>query len=682
MHGATRFIAVLASCVLATTWTSACAPRAPEAPASVALPLESVTTIPPAPRETVATNSPRATPGGTTFLLPARWSMETHDSYVVLTGPEPDLRTAVFDSTEGTPDAAVNAAWGLFHPGFHRPILVEQQEASTHGWEESRLYTYEVSPDEKLIVLAVAKRVHDTWTVAVIETAVASFEKRIADLKLFGDAFFPKGYTKETFAGKPAHALDEARIKEITDFVDHARVAARVPGVAFALVGADRVFFQGGFGTRELGGSAKVDADTLFMIASDTKALTTLLLAKLVDEGKLDWDTPVTAVLPSFKLGDAETTSRVLVRHLVCACTGLPRQDLEWLLHFKGMTPAKELDILSTMKPTTGFGETFQYSNLLAAAGGYVAASVAHPGIELGAAYDEAMQTRIFRPLGMTSTTFDFGRALQGNHASPHEDDIDFHMRLVPIGIDRSIIPLRPAGGAWSNVRDMARYVRLELVKGVLPDGRRLVSEKNLLARRNGGVPLGQDATYGMGLAVDSGSGVPIVSHDGSLFGFKSKMFWLPEQGVGGIILTNAQTGGDIIDVVLRKTLEVLFDGRPEAEAQLRANVDSRAKGMEVGRKRLTMPPSADIVSKLAPAYTSPSLGRLTVRKEKDRVVFDFDDWKSIVATHRNEDGTDSVITVSPGVLWLEFVVAERDGKRTLVLHGAQQDYEWVEAGP
>jgi CubicO group peptidase (beta-lactamase class C family) len=91
----------------------------------------------------------------------------------------------------------------------------------------------------------------------------------------------------------------------------------------------------------------------MFMIASNTKALTTLMLAKLVDEGKISWDTPVTTLLPSFKLGDADTTRRVLVKNLICACTGLPRQDFEWLFQYKGVTAEDALKTLGTMQPTT-----------------------------------------------------------------------------------------------------------------------------------------------------------------------------------------------------------------------------------------------------------------------------------------------------------------------------------------
>ena len=94
---------------------------------------------------------------------------------------------------------------------------------------------------------------------------------------------------------------------------------------------------------KSLGSPDPVDADTLFLAASNTKALTTLLLATLVDEGKLRWDQPVTEVYPGFRLGDAATTRQVQVRHLVCACTGLPRQDFEWLFNCASATPASSL---------------------------------------------------------------------------------------------------------------------------------------------------------------------------------------------------------------------------------------------------------------------------------------------------------------------------------------------------
>jgi CubicO group peptidase (beta-lactamase class C family) len=129
-----------------------------------------------------------------------------------------------------------------------------------------------------------------------------------------------------------------------------------VPGVSVGVYQDGRIVLAEGYGVRELGKPERVDADTRFMIASNTKAMTTLMLAKLVDEGKLEWGTRAASVLPSFKLGDADVTSRVLIKHLICACTGMPRQDLEWLLEFEGVSADGVMALLGTMQPTSDFG--------------------------------------------------------------------------------------------------------------------------------------------------------------------------------------------------------------------------------------------------------------------------------------------------------------------------------------
>src|SRR5437773_10121827 len=112
-----------------------------------------------------------------------------------------------------------------------------------------------------------------------------------------------------------------------------------IPDVGLALIDQGKVVFEGALGVKALRKPDKIDADTLFIAASNTKAMTTLLLAELVDEKKLRWDQPVTEVYPAFKLGDAATTSQVLVKHLISASTGMPRQDMEWLCEYRQATP-------------------------------------------------------------------------------------------------------------------------------------------------------------------------------------------------------------------------------------------------------------------------------------------------------------------------------------------------------
>jgi CubicO group peptidase (beta-lactamase class C family) len=644
------------------------------------MPTDTITAPPPTTTVHLTADTAVTTPDGATFTAPAGWWLQSEARRRILTGPEPDLRTAFVDVKTASADDAVAAAWPALIPGFKRPLRLAQPRPARHGWDEVRDYAYETSPNEKLVVGAAALRHGDTWTVVVYEVGLATLEKREASMQLVDDTLFPPGYSKESFAGKTPHALDADRLKAITGMVDRGREALGVPGVAIGLVQGGKVVFAGGLGVRELGKPAKVDAASLFMIGSNTKALTTLLLATEVDQGKFTWDTPVTQVYPGFRLGDADTTSKVLMRHMICACTGLPRQDLEWIFEFAKASPKSALELLGTMQPTTRFGETFQYSNLMAAAAGYIGAHVADPKKELGAAYDEAMRARIFGPLGMKSTTFDYGRAFAGDHAAPHGEDIDGKMHVSTMDPNRAIIPVRPAGAAWSSVDDMLRYVQMELARGKLPDGKTLVSEEALLARRAPQVRIGEHTTYGMGLEVDTEYGVPVVHHGGAVFGFRSDMFWLPDQGVGGVILTNAGIGGALLRPFLRKVLEELYDGKPEAMEDIQAIAKAHAAELAKDRERLVVPPAADVVAKLAKHYTSVALGDVTVRTAGPVVTFDFGEWRSTVASRKNDDGTTSMITVDPGVGGFEFVVTEKGGKRALVIRDMQHEYVLAEA--
>ena len=389
------------------------------------------------------------------------------------------------------------------------------------------------------------------------------------------DRLLPKGYTRETFAGKTAHPLDAARIAALGAFVEAARKATGVPGVSVGLVQDGKTVFAGGFGVRELGTPTPVDADSLYMIASNTKALTTLLLARLVDSSKITWDTPVTTLLPSFRLGDAATTRQVLVKHLICACTGLPRQDFEWLFEFKDLTPerarrrARHDAADQQVRRDVPVLEPARRRRRLRRRPRAVSRSSSS-----APAYDRAMQEQVLTPLGMTSTTFDYARALAGNHAAAHAPDVDGNPAVAAMAINYSIIPVRPAGAAWSNVTDMLKYVQMELAQGTLPGGVRYIGKAPLLERRAPQVPTGKDSTYGMGLSVDTTYGVPVVHHGGDMIGFHSDMMWLPDHNVGAVILTNGDPGWLIRSGFRRKLLEVLFDGRPEADAQLAARCE------------------------------------------------------------------------------------------------------------
>jgi CubicO group peptidase (beta-lactamase class C family) len=628
----------------------------------------------------LAADTPSVTPAGATFTAPAGWRIATSGNMLLLHPPEPDSRVVIVEVDADDADGAVAAGWAAYRPDFKRPLKQALPIAPRDGWEQQQFYEYETSPNERLAVFATAARAGGAWTVVIVDASEPTLDKRWAPISLVRRSLRPKGYQRETFAERKAQAIDARRIAQMKAFVASGMEQLGIPGVAFSLIDRDKVVFLGGLGVREIGKPALVDADTLFLAASNTKAMTTLLLARLVDEKKIRWDQPVVQAYPAFKLGDAETTQRVLIKHLVCACTGMPRQDMEWLFRYRQNTPASSMTQLATMQPTSRFGEVFQYSDMMAAAAGYVGAALVAPGKELGAAYDGAMQTKIFRPLGMTRTTLDFAHAQKGNHARPHGDDIDGKPTVARMDLNHRIVPVRPAGGVWTSAHDLSKYVQMELARGKLPDGRPLVSEENVLARVMPQVVLSADVSYGMGLIVDRQWGIPVVRHGGSLAGYHSDMIWLPEHGIGAVILTNSDPGWRLRGPFLRRLVELVFDGKLEAEEQLRVVSLQRRIERTKMRERLAIPPHPPAVEQLARRYQNAALGEVVLRRQGVGVVLDAGAWHSKMATRKNEDGTTSLVTIDPTIEDIVFVTGMRDGKRTLVLRDAQHEYEFVEA--
>jgi len=630
--------------------------------------------------ERVTADTPRVTPGGATFTVPSGWLIVTGKNLVILEPPEADTHIAIVDSQAADASAAVAAAWAAYKPEARRPIKLVTPRPAREGWDERQVFDYETSPNERAVVQVTALRAGSTWTVFILDGSEPTVEKRDAPTRLIFESLRPKGYQRESFAGRKPRPLDAAQIAQIKAFVETSMQELGIPGASMALIDGGKVVYQGGFGVRELGKPERVDENTLFMAASNTKGMTTLLLSELVDEKKLKWDQPVIDVYPSFKLGDAETTQKVLVKNLVCACTGLPRQDLEWIFEFKNATPESSLALLGTMQPTSKFGEVFQYSNLMAAAAGYIGAHLVYPNQQLGTAYDEAMQKKIFDPLGMKSTTFDYARALAGNHASPHGDDVDGKPTVASMAFNYSVVPARPAGGVWTSAGDLIRYVQLELALGKLPNGKQLVSAENLLARRAPQIALGEDATYGMGLMVDRRYGIPVVSHGGAMAGFKSNLYFLPDSGIGAVLLTNSDNGEMLLGPFRRRLLEVVFDGKLEAAGDVAAQAAHHKAALAKDRERLVVPAAPALVMGLAKRYFSKELGELAVLTKDGVTRFDFGEWKSTVASRKNDDGTISLITIDPTNDGFEFVVGERAGKRVLIIRDGQHEYIFTEA--
>jgi CubicO group peptidase (beta-lactamase class C family) len=514
--------------------------------------------------------------------------------------------------------------------------------------------------------------------VLLADMPLADAQRRASEIELVCGSLRPAAYVRETYRGNTPQPFDTARLEELKQFIERMREAADVPGVSVVLFDRDAALLEEGFGVRERGRPEPATADSLYMIASNTKPLTTLLLAKLVDEGRFGWETPVVEVYPAFRVGDRDLTERMLMKHMVCACTGLPRHDLEALFTGENASAKHQLEVLATMKPTTEFGTLFQYSNPLVSAAGYIAAHAVEPDVELGRAYDEVMRDKVFSPLGMARTTLSFDEALMTDHASPHSWDQS--QKNVPIDakLNRFILYDRPAGGIWSSARDYARYVRIELTHGRLPDGSTFVSEENLLERRIPQVRVSEEAWYGMGLGLEEVKGIRVINHGGALPGYMSDFFFIPDLGIGGVVLTNAASGGDLAYAFMRRVLELIFDGKPEAEQDFLSNAHKITTYLTDLEKDWRVPPNPAESKRLADSYRNAALGDLTVHTGEGEVVFQFGGWKSPMASKLNTDGSTSFISTKPGIRGFEFTAtAEGTTCTRLTIRDHQHSYEY-----
>ena len=477
----------------------------------------------------------------------------------------------------------------------------------TDGWDSITQVSYKVAPKEARVVLGIARSKGGVAYVMLVDGPVPALQRRGAQLSQLLGSQRVEGLEKESFAGKKAAPLDNARAEKLAAFIEDVREKTRVPGAAVAIVQNGKIVFERGFGVRRAGKKPKVTPDTAFMIGSTTKSLTSLMMASLVEQGVFSWSTPLQDVLPTFQLADKEVAERVEMRHSVCACTGLPRQDMEFLFQFKGMTPNGRLKELATMKPTTGFGETFQYSNALVSAGGYAAAHAKWPKKPLRVAYEQAMRENVFAPLGMSATTFSSKKVARGNHARPHGANVDGTYSEMPLAYEDAVLSVAPAGGAWSTVRDLAQYVQLELAKGALPGGKRLVSEKHLLERRVPQVRIGEHSAYGLALFLTDRAGLQSAGHDGNTLGFSTLLTFWPEHNLGIVVLSNAQGANTFTGLVERKLIEVLFAGEEKADTALGFFLQRREETLARELPKLTNPPEVQWIKPLVGKYEKPS---------------------------------------------------------------------------
>lgn len=419
-----------------------------------------------------------------------------------------------------------------------------------------------------------------------------------------------------------------AELEGYREFVAEQMDVWKVPGVAIAVVKDGEVVLAEGFGLRDVEGGLPVTADTVFAIGSASKAFTTMSMGVLVDDGLLAWDNPVRDYLPTFRLSDPFATERMTLRDLVTHRSGLPRHDLMW--YNNPLSRPELFDRLRHLEPNKDFRTYFQYQNLMYMTAGYLVGKVA------GSSWEQVVEERIFQPLEMGCSDFSVEDMQRGaNFALPYEEKKG-EVRRIPF---RNIDAIGPAGSINSNLVDMANWVLLHVSDGQFK-GRQVISAGNLSQMHTPqmviqGMP-GLDLimkgkeiglpSYGMGWFINAYRGHKLIHHGGNIDGFSSLVSFIPDEGVGAVVLTNLNSTFmtyvvtfDLYDRLLGLGL-VDWGPRLKGEFDTLLAAADKAKEKSETDRRPDAPPSHPLAD-YAGNYEHPAYGPFGVTLEGDHLV-------------------------------------------------------------
>lgn len=392
--------------------------------------------------------------------------------------------------------------------------------------------------------------------------------------------------------------------------------AARIPGAAIAIVVGGEMVLARGYGYRDREAKLPLTPETVFPIASTTKAFNTTLLAMLVEEGKLAWDAPVRQYLPQFRLRDPLANAQVTVRDLVTMRTGLPRHDWVWLEC--GTSRAELVDRVQYLEPSVPFRERFQYNNLTATIAGHIAEVIT------GRRWEDLLAERLLAPLGMEHTYP--ALPATNNVTLAYHENAD---RQVVLTRRVSTEVTAPSGGSvHSTVLDMARWMLFNLGKGRFPD-RPLIKPHTLeelhapqvLTNGDPAAP-GARVAYSLGWFVDTYNGQERVRHGGYLHDVDSDIMLIPRHGIG--ILSFSNFGPPTLAPLLNEHVFDLIMGYTSPQS-LEEKLAQYEKTIEATRRartasRVSNTTSSHPLHDYAGRYLNPGYGSIEIREVGDEL--------------------------------------------------------------
>src|SRR3990167_7884724 len=497
--------------------------------------------------------------------------------------------------------------WKRVYPDFHAKIANKVESPAPSGYDDFLVKTYD--SDQGTMMQGKAERKGDKIWILLTAGPQPDVLKRDAQLNsLFGSLKVP-GIVEDNLSQKTLNSITN-NVDPLNKFITKGMKELGVPGLSIAIIENDKIVFEKGYGVTKLGKTEPITPETLMKIGSISKSMTTLLMAKLIEEGKFHWDTKARDLYPNFKVGDDKLSETLDMEELVSASTGLPREDSPMMFNYHRLDPFQQLAMI---KPTTKNKETFQYNNQLYAVAGAISAHVAEPNKPMDQSFTNLMTEKVFKPMGMNATTF----TPKENYAFPHATFITGDTQALTLRADEFTDFVKPAGGIWSNAHDMALYIITELQKGVNETGKRVFDEHNLIYRRTPHAQVIHNAYYGLGWIVLKYKGLTQIMHGGATGGFTSFLEFFPEKRCGFIILTNGISGSSLNAAIEAKILELWFGTNEKSSEKLAFAVKETKQQIE-GLKGLAEP---------NPAWMKPFLGK---HENKKLGVFEIKENKGI----------------------------------------------------
>jgi CubicO group peptidase (beta-lactamase class C family) len=425
--------------------------------------------------------------------------------------------------------------------------------------------------------------------------------------------------------------------------VERVRKEFNVPGISVAVVKDGKVVLSKGYGVRRLGDAAPMTDRTLVGIASNSKAFTCAALALLVDEGKLNWDDRVIDRLPEFALSDAYVTREMRVRDLTAHRSGLGLGAGD--LMFWPASNLSSADVIYRLRFVpleTSFRSQYAYDNVLYNVIGALIEKVS------GQPWGQFIHDRFFVPLGMTSSLTSITAIKPGDDVvSPHSFDEGVLKALPHEPLDNNA----PAGAVVSSAADLTKWVITLLNKGVMPDGKRLISEAQIrtlwtpLIFMPAGEPPKEVAemrtnfnAYAMGEVVGEYRGHLKISHTGGLQGMVTEITLLPEQNLGVIVLTNQESGAafqSVTNTLLDYYLTAPPKDWPAAYAELVHRNQAAAKKVVSDATTLrdvNSKPGLPLAS-YAGRYRDPWYGDVTIAEAGGKLTMNFTHTPRLIGT-------------------------------------------------